>query len=733
MDAPADRRSSGQPLLRCALAMTLVSALQAGGIAQGAQVQLFQPQAGNVFFTHEPLAMRLVVLLSSGESFRSAQPVVRYRVLDFWGKVLTSGQAALQPTTAFGGRVDLAPSLAPGTVGWFKVELELADGDRTLPLQNPELATQGSYVTFAVVPPPVAGPQPASFFGICEHWLDETNAEVMERAGIRWLRIDVGWGGVQARRGADFNWARFDGIVAAADRHHLAVLPIIDYTAPFAAEKLPGVREGDPSRYPPREEDWRRFVRALVERYREAVHAWEVWNEANIGFWLGTPAQYAELLRQAYEEVRGTDPAALVSIAGTSGVPIEWFKAVAAAGAGPFMDVVSVHPYRQPSPPEAGLTADLVRIREWSRSRLSPAGSGVSDRPVWITEMGYHTLGNAQAVSETNQAAYLVRAMVQAMAAGVERFFWYEFADGAVLAGDQEANFGLVYHDLTPKPAYVAYAVLERALGQATAPRTVAFNERWLRAYAFDTPEGGVLVAWSLDGDHDVRWPALGALTITDLMGNRRMMQPGEGSQVAIPLSGTPVYLQGIDLDRLGREQGAWITTDPLAITPAPASSGENRVPNAGFEESGSAGRLPAGWEVHISRNAQFSWEYRIDAADAKEGRAYLRLRNETPIAGHVYGRIHRTIRLEPWTTYTLTAWVRTSGNAKAWIGGGPGWALRFELPQDTGGEWRRVQGIFTTGPERDWDLMILLEDIDERVDVDDVRVVEGMLPPGVQ
>jgi len=51
----------------------------------------------------------------------------------------------------------------------------------------------------------------------------------------------------------------------------------------------------------------------------------------------------------------------------------------------------------------------------------------------------------------------------------------------------------------------------------------------------------------------EVTLPAAGTLTITDLMGNRRPLQPQDG-KVTLALTGSPVYVRGIgEMGRLPR------------------------------------------------------------------------------------------------------------------------------------------------------------------------------------
>jgi hypothetical protein len=70
-------------------------------------------------------------------------------------------------------------------------------------------------------------------------------------------------------------------------------------------------------------------------------------------------------------------------------------------------------------------------------------------------------------VDPATQARMLARAYLTYLAQGVEVFFWYEFRDGGLQPEYNEHNFGIVTHDLQPKPAYVALQQLTAALGPA--------------------------------------------------------------------------------------------------------------------------------------------------------------------------------------------------------------------------------------------------------------------------
>jgi hypothetical protein len=99
-------------------------------------------------------------------------------------------------------------------------------------------------------------------------------------------------------------------------------------------------------------------------------------------------------------------------------------------------------------------------------------GSGV---PLWTTEMGYHdytayTATNQQGVSERAAAIYLPAAFLSGFRAGVARTFSYELVDEGPHCDAPENCFGLLRHDLAPKPAYTALRNMIAILQDAGDP-----------------------------------------------------------------------------------------------------------------------------------------------------------------------------------------------------------------------------------------------------------------------
>jgi xylan 1,4-beta-xylosidase len=86
--------------------------------------------------------------------------------------------------------------------------------------------------------------------------------------------------------------------------------------------------------YPPRDYDaWRqlvhRWVKHAVDRYGAAETGhwyWEVWNEANMGYWQGTPAEFRMLHDYAIDGVRTALPTARVGGPDSAGPGGQWMR-----------------------------------------------------------------------------------------------------------------------------------------------------------------------------------------------------------------------------------------------------------------------------------------------------------------------------------------------------------------------------------------------------------------------
>lgn len=261
------------------------------------------------------------------------------------------------------------------------------------------------------------------------------------------------------------------------------------------------------------------------------VAVWQIWNEPNAWeTWPGTPAEYGALLQAGYAAVKAADPTAIVLTGGLYVLDGHWANTighsdglrfldaalVAVPGAWHAFDALAIHPYLPDVAPDQPGILSLVTLwgriatsRDWLAARTQYYGGLI--RPIWISEIGWstcnpdesycrpHPAGVADGLdgarprvvpdyrlvgpmypqltattigkTETEQANYLVRAHVIALAAGVQHVSYFQLEDKF---DDSRRDFwqaaSILYsknENYRPKKAYYAYTNLTRQLAHA--------------------------------------------------------------------------------------------------------------------------------------------------------------------------------------------------------------------------------------------------------------------------
>jgi polysaccharide biosynthesis protein PslG len=303
-------------------------------------------------------------------------------------------------------------------------------------------------------------------------WSNYTNRqrrEVLDKlasAGVRWLRIDLGWSTIEDdRRGQRASWyvKRMDRCVARARARGFLLLVTLWRTPDWAnGHRGPYV--------PPRHlRAYARMARWVAHRWRGRVHAWQVWNEPDPSqsFWRGTTRRYAALLKQAYPAFKAGDPRALVVLGGPSYNNDRWIAKLYKFNVRGSFDVLSTHPYQglADAPPEAPDTGTIYRLTHVPAVRRVMEQHGDGHKPIWFTEFGWSSHPNSgseerweRGVSPARQGRYYVRTLK--LIAGrypyVTNTFWYTERNDRTASDRQSRHRGLLRHDLSPKPAYRA-------------------------------------------------------------------------------------------------------------------------------------------------------------------------------------------------------------------------------------------------------------------------------------
>lgn len=303
----------------------------------------------------------------------------------------------------------------------------------------------------------------------------------MERAGARWLRVDINWAQIQRRGRNSYDWEAIDRVVRGARARGIQVLGGIVYTPAWARPS------GTSATYGPDPATYALFARRAVRHYSAmGVHAYEVWNEPNVSaFWTPAPnaVAYTRLLQAAYPAMKAADPRATVLTGGTapaatdvpSGGPLDWLEPGDGTGVGPvewlgqiyanggrgFFDGVAHHPYCWPAMPgQAEAWSAWYQMYGSDPSlRSLMVGNGDGAKKIWATEFGAPTDGPAGThVSESVQASMIARAY--GVWSGYEwggPLFIYSGRDQGTSPSTNQNFFGLVRKDFSRKPAFGAY------------------------------------------------------------------------------------------------------------------------------------------------------------------------------------------------------------------------------------------------------------------------------------
>ena len=303
----------------------------------------------------------------------------------------------------------------------------------------------------------------------------ERQARLMEGAWIRMARESFDWNRLETRKGW-FEWAKFDQAVEVARAHNVSLLGRLEFSASWASSAPGGVATADRVFYPPASNaDFAAYAKAVVHRYKDRVHVWEIWNEENSAiFWRPAPSApaYAALLKAAYAAIKAEDPSATVLIGGTVGFDRAFMDGIVAAGAWSSFDALAIHTYVAPQP-ESSMMATWL---EYARAYLDTKGP----KPLWITEFGWSTYagsgGSYIGVTEAKQADYTARAYLLSARVGVRGVFAYELIEHGTSSTSQLHNYGFVELSGRQKPVYGALRRVAEALDGGTSAGAAAPN-----------------------------------------------------------------------------------------------------------------------------------------------------------------------------------------------------------------------------------------------------------------
>lgn len=327
----------------------------------------------------------------------------------------------------------------------------------------------------------------------------------MQGWGVKALRIEFTWfkhepnapvGGVHTYAHSQ------DSLIKNANNYGFKILGIANYTPQWAADPTCFAQYnnmcGPKEQYA---EDFGKYVGMLVERFdgdgindapgSPKIDAWEIWNEPNLAdFWRPQPSPsiYVKYLGAAYTAAKQANPNIPIITGGLccymlqNNAPLNYLKAMYAAGAKGKFDALGMHPYTYPAMPSRndknnvwqqmskGFPADGQP--DSIRSIMEANGDGA--KQIWQTEMGAPTGGdtNNDRISKCdngdgvttgdedrcNTEAQQKQMLVEAYTTWktypwAGPFFWYTIGDADTGNLETEHNYGLIRSTGVVKPA----------------------------------------------------------------------------------------------------------------------------------------------------------------------------------------------------------------------------------------------------------------------------------------
>jgi len=256
--------------------------------------------------------------------------------------------------------------------------------------------------------------------------------------------------------------------------------------------------------------------------------------------------KFTEFSRKAAQAIHAADPS--VSVAVTSEDWMPFLTEMIDLGCAQKDDLISMHPYChwQPRPErEFWFRDDGASLRKRAAEHGGAKGFCITEAG-WTTFTGeveyLKVVGCYPKSGLEHQARYIARMYLLAHLTGLEYACQYNWMNEGMRPSYTEHNFGQLYYDATPKPAFAATAFLSRLLGHSRAIGERSPDRAKYRLAEFADESGRRITAcWSVEGDMAVPRPAaLEGARFFDLMGN--VMPAPMTTDGRLALTEFPVY-----------------------------------------------------------------------------------------------------------------------------------------------------------------------------------------------
>ncbi len=482
---------------------------------------------------------------------------------------------------------------------------------------------------------------------------DPTLRPKADEVGARWVRQYVFWNHIEPNPPSggipSYDWTLYDSLFLEYKNMGLTVLAVIGGIPSWAATNSYGPF------HPGRMDDFKRFIRDLVERYdgdgvddapgSPVVNFFEFFNEPDLtsttyagdgwGYWSGSApgvggsgAGYAQMLTAVFPEVKASNPNAKVLLGGLALEHSDFFNfnflsEVLTAGGGNYFDIMNFHYYVAFESVWRLYGKDILGKANYIRSILN--GYGFQEKPFFVSESGeWSTESDACVIffrrSEEVQAKYVPKLFVRALSdSNIKAVSWFILQDFGFDAGCDTTR-GLIRANGSLKPSYYAYKTASDLLSAASFQGILA-NADGYEGYEFLGSEGKRIYAlWNESGDLPISLdiPSRQVLRV-DKLGNQEAISPAFGNQYNLTIGPDPIYLL-IDPPSIYVEQNGFCGGKTICVTPPSVQNGiDSAQPFAIVEVSQETYSeniilddskelmIRGGWDVAFTANPSFT------------------------------------------------------------------------------------------------------------------------------
>ena len=336
-------------------------------------------------------------------------------------------------------------------------------------------------------------------FGIGSCYTNNTSAQ----ANARWIpqmaaigimshrTCHTDWSAVEPAEGK-WTWEALDKQMSYLEGEHIAFGGFLGGNPRWNTKDKPGTLPVNNLA------GWSKYVAEVVKHAKGRIKYWEVWNEPPNGTGRDqTAADYANIVKAAYDSAKAADPTCLVGMAAKS-VDLNYLDQAIKAGAKGHFDYITLHPYEVGGCTITHPGAEVVylQINGTVRKMLAARDPGKVNCPIIFTELGFaaggeysHKIGSFSAPEVQGHA--VVKYYAMGIAQGIACIQWFEGMDG------DSGPMGLLTGKGDQRPAYTALAQMIQHFGQhPTYLGWVLLNDKHY-GFVFQGAKGTVLATWA--------------------------------------------------------------------------------------------------------------------------------------------------------------------------------------------------------------------------------------------